>query len=149
MAQAVHIPYKRSRFSARLAIDRRYTEGHLWLREAEPGCWRVGFTKFALRMLGDPVELELEAQAGAPVEKGQVVGWVEGFKAVTDVFCPLDGEFAGGNGALDEDIALLASPSDEGWIYQVRGEPGPDCVDAEGYAGILDATIDRMLGETS
>lgn len=138
--------YKRSRFATRIPTERRYTAGHLWLLEAEPGLWRVGFTKFALRMLGDPVELDFEVEPDAPVERGQVIGWVEGFKAVSDVFAPMDGTFAGENPALVDDVDLLhRRPYDEGWLFALRGVPGEDCVDAQGYAGHLDATIDRML----
>lgn len=143
-----YLRYKRSHFSTRLPLLRRYTAGHLWLWEQPGGLWRVGFTKFALRMLGDPVELEFEAKPGEAVDKGQVVGWVEGFKAVTDVFSPLSGEFVGANPALDADIELLSSALyDEGWLFAIRGEPDAETVDAPGYEAILDATIDKMLGE--
>ena len=45
--------YKRNRFATRLPTDRFYTRSHYWLREVEPAVWRIGFTKFATRMLGD------------------------------------------------------------------------------------------------
>ena len=47
------IAYKRSRFSTRLPEGRRYMGSHFWLLEEEASVWRVGFTKFAARMLGD------------------------------------------------------------------------------------------------
>ena len=53
--------------------DRSYSESHFWLQEQEPGTWRVGYTKFAMRMLGEPVEIDFELQPGSPVELGQVV----------------------------------------------------------------------------
>ena len=140
--------YKRSRFSARLPMDRRYAPSHFWLLEYEPGVWRVGFTKFALRMLGEAVEFEFEAGEGSEVETGQVVGWIEGFKAVTDVFCPMNGTFAGSNPALDEDLQLMhSSPYEKGWLFAVRGIPDAACLDAGGYSELLDATIDRMQGK--
>jgi glycine cleavage system H protein len=142
-----YLRYKRSRFSTRLHTARLYTAAHQWLWQREEDLVCVGLTKFALRMLGDPVEFELEREAGAPVERGQVIGWIEGFKAVTDVFCPLAGAFAGANPELDGDITLLASaPYERGWLFAVRGRPGADALDAEGYSAVLDATIDRMTG---
>jgi len=145
-----HLRYKRSKFSTRLPLGRLYTEGHAWLEERDTGSWRVGFTKFALRMLGDPVEFEFEVKQGEPVEKGQVIGWVEGFKAVTDVFCPMDGEFEGWNPGLEQEIDLLRSdPYEAGWLYAVRGTPDEECRPPEGYVEHLDATIDRMLGAAS
>ena len=50
------IPYKRSRFQTRLPKNRLYTASHFWLAEVEAGLWRVGFTRFATRMLGEIVE---------------------------------------------------------------------------------------------
>ena len=142
-----YLRYKRSKFATRLPQARRYTAAHMWVWDQGGELWRVGFTKFALRMLGEPVELELEVAAGAPLKTGEVVGWVEGFKAVTDVFCPMDGTFAGTNPALDGEIQLMhSSPYEKGWLFAVRGTPDPSCFDAQGYSDHLDATIDRMQG---
>jgi len=140
------IPYRRSRFSTRLPVDRRYTAAHYWLREDAPGVWQVGFTKFATRMLGDLVEFEFFVQPGDTVAVGQDVGSVEGFKAVTTIFSVADGEFLGGSDALQADItAAETDPYGRGWLYRVRGRPDPASVDVHGYIALLDTTIDRML----
>jgi glycine cleavage system H protein len=137
--------YKRSRFSSRLPAGRLYTPSHFWLQEIEPGLWRVGFTKFATRMLGDFVEHGFEPKVGDPVTVGQTIGWVEGFKALTDLYCVADGEFAGGNPALEQDVTLADSqPYGDGWLYAVRGTPDPGATDVHGYAALLDLTIDKM-----
>lgn len=142
-----YLRYKRARFSTRLHTARLYTAAHQWLWVRDEDLVWVGFTKFALRMLGDPVEFEFEVAPDAPVQRGQVIGWIEGFKAVTDVYCPLDGAFAGTNPALDEDITLLSSSAYEnGWLFAVHGRPDQDALDAQGYTTLLDATIDRMTG---
>ena len=140
------LAYKRARFATRLPQDRFYTRSHYWLREVEPTVWRVGFTKFATRMLGDMVEYQFDVEAGSRVEFGQKLGWVEGFKAVSDIYSVAEGDFGGGNAELGTDITLIESdPYERGWLYQVSGRPEPDGVDATGYATILDATIDKML----
>lgn len=144
------VRYKRSRFSTRLPKERHYTAGHLWLRGGPENRWQIGITKFALRMLGDPVEIDFEVKPGDKLETGQVIGWVEGFKAVSDLFAPLPGTFLEANPALDEDIELIQkSLYDRGWLYSIQGEPGVDCFDVQGYMDHLDATIDRMLGQES
>lgn len=141
------IPYNRSRFSTRLLENRLYTAGHSWLEQEDDEVWRVGFTKFAVRMLGEIVELGFETEPGSTVETGQVVGWLEGFKAVTDMYSPLAGRFEGFNPAVDEQAALLSSdPYRRGWLFRVRGRPGDDCLDVHGYIALLDTTIDKMLG---
>ena len=142
------IHYKRSRFSTRLQTDRSYTAGHHWLRREEDDLWRIGFTKFAVRMLGEAVELGFEVEPGAPVETGQPVGWIEGFKAITDLYSPLTGRFEKSNPDLDKEIKLVQTdPYGRGWLYAVRGTPGQGCLDVQGYVSVLDATIDKMLGQ--
>lgn len=140
------VPYKRSRFSTRLPVDRRYTAAHYWLREESPEVWRVGFTKFATRMLGDLVEYEFTSSAGAPVTLGEEIGSVEGFKAVTTIYSVAEGEFLGAGEGLQADITLgETDPYGRGWLYRVRGRPDPASVDVQGYIAILDATIDKLL----
>ena len=78
--------YRRSRFTTHLPIDRRYSPAHYWLLEESAGVWRVGFTKFATRMLGDIVEFEFSATPGAEIAVGDEIGSIEGLKAVTSVF---------------------------------------------------------------
>jgi glycine cleavage system H protein len=142
------LEYKRTRFGTRLPEGILYTRSHYWLAEApnEPGLWRVGFTKFALRMLGDLVEFQLEPAEKSETEIGARIGWIEGFKAVSDIFSVAQGQFVGANPALRDDITLLESdPYGRGWLYAVHGTPEPEAVDVHGYVGILDATIDKML----
>jgi glycine cleavage system H protein len=138
--------YKRSRFSTRLPVGRRYTLSHYWLFEEDPGTWRVGFTKFATRMLGDLVECEFSASSGGKVQLGEKIGWVEGFKAITDLYSVATGEFLGSSPELAADITRVETdPYGSGWLYQVRGEPDPGSVDVHGYQVFLDATIDKMM----
>ena len=137
--------YKRSRFSSRLPVDRLYTPSHFWVAEVEPGVWRVGFTRFATRMLGDLVEHGFQVKPGDAVAVGQAIGWVEGFKALTDIYCVIDGEFVGPNPALEKDVTLTdGDPYGEGWLYAARGRPEPNSVDVHGYTQLLDLTIDTM-----
>jgi glycine cleavage system H protein len=140
------IYYKRSRFLTHLPEGRLYTKSHCWLLEVSPGVWRAGLTKFASRMLGDVVEFKFDAAPGSKVTVGQTIGWIEGFKAVSDLYCVADGEFVQRNPALDADITLLDSkPYGEGWLYEVAGRPEPNAMDVTGYVALLDATIDKMI----
>jgi glycine cleavage system H protein len=139
------IHYRRERFETPLPADRRYSPSHFWLQPEASGAWRVGFTPFAVRLLGEMVEFAITAPAGSPLRVGQVVGWVEGFKAVTELYGLVDGELVGGNPDLEREVALIQSdPFGRGWLYRATGTPAADCTDAAGYAGVLDRTIDRM-----
>lgn len=140
--------YKRSRFTARLPQDRLYTPSHSWVKETAPGTFRIGLTPFAQRMLGDVVEFGFEAKPGQAVEFGRIVGWIEAFKAVTDLYSVIEGAFVQANPRLENEPQLIDhDPHGEGWLYEASGWVDPSAVDAAGYAAILDAHIDRMLGE--
>lgn len=144
------IPYRRSRFSTQLPTDRRYTASHCWLLEVEPGLWRVGYTRFATRMLGDLVEHGFEVKPGASVELGDTIGWIEAFKATSDLFCVGTGTFLEGNPTLETSPGTFdKDPYGAGWLYQFRGEPDPNTVDAQGYTAMLDLAIDKIQGKES
>lgn len=141
------VRYRRAKFSTRLYTDRLYTPAHAWLRRESEGLWHVGFTRFAVRMLGDAVELDFEVANGDTVARGQEIGWIEGFKAVSDLYAPFDGLFRGGNEALLNDVDLLArDPHREGWLFRLEGVPGDDCMDLAAYTSLLDGAIDKILG---
>lgn len=142
-----YLRYKHARFSARFPAGFRYSRSHFWLAEdaGEPGLWRIGFTKFATRMLGELVEARFDVAPGDPVEPGQLLGYVEGFKAASDLFCAAEGIFAGGNPLLEVDACVVrSSPYEDGWLYAVRGNPEPGSLDAAGYIDHLDSLIEQM-----
>ena len=138
--------YRRSRFTTHLPVDRRYSPAHYWLLEEGGGAWRVGFTKFATRMLGDIVEFEFSVAQGTEITVGDEIGSIEGLKAVTSVYSAGGGRFLGEGTSLRQDVTLAESdPYGKGWLYRLQGEPGPETVDVHGYVAVLDATIDKML----
>jgi glycine cleavage system H protein len=142
--KAIH--YKRSRFTTHLPADYLYTPSHAWLAPQPDGVWRVGITKFAARMLGEMVDHGWEVAPGAGVACGQVIGWLEGFKAITDIFCVLDGNLTAVNIVLKEKITLVNKDCyGQGWLYDARGQPDARCLDVHAYAKLLDKTIDKIL----
>lgn len=138
--------YKRSRFTTQLPVDYLYTPSHAWAADQGDGVWRIGVTKFATRMLGDMVDHGFELEPNAPVHCGQIIGWLEGFKAITDIFCIAEGNFLGVNPVLKVKIGVVnKDPYRAGWIYEVRGQPDVKCMAVQPYAQLLDKTIDRIL----
>ena len=141
------IKFKHARFTARFPADYRYSPSHYWMApvDGESGLWHVGFTKFATRMLGELVDFTFKVPEGGLVSPGMDIGWVEGFKASSDVYCVMDGAFAGGNPGLAADACIVRSdPYLAGWLYAVRGEPEPDHMDVHGYIAQLTKTITHM-----
>jgi len=101
-------------------------------------------------MLGEIVEVQWEKSDGAPVASGEIIGSVEGFKAISDIYCIADGAFAGGNSAVRDDAELVGKdPYGAGWLYMIDGKPDAKCVDLATYRSLLDTTIDHILEKQS
>jgi glycine cleavage system H protein len=142
------LQFKRSHFATQLPVDYLYSASHAWIARHDAEHWRVGLTKFATRMLGEMVDHGFELEIGVPVQTGQIVGWVEGFKAISDLYCIGAGQFAGGNPGLQTKISLLdKDPYGAGWLYLIKGHPDSKCVDVHAYHEILHKTIDRILAQ--
>jgi glycine cleavage system H protein len=138
--------FKQSRFVTHLPVDYRYTRSHFWAERRTGDRLRLGLTKFAIRMLGEMVDHKFETDAGAAVQPGQILGWIEGFKAISDVICVGRGTFVTGNPALKENLSLVTESNyTEGWLYEIDGQLDERSLDVHGYAGHLKATIDKML----
>ena len=137
--------YKRSHFVTRLPLDRLYTRSHYWL-SGQNGTWRVGLTKFATRMLGEIVDYGFDVGPGNGIHPGQVLGWIEGFKAISDLFCVIEGNFGCSNAELSGNTeAIDRDCYGAGWLYEGTGKPEEGCLDANGYKSLLDATIDKLV----
>ena len=146
MAETLH--YRRSHFVAKLPLKALYSPAHFWLLESpeEPGLWRVGLTRFATRMLGEMVDYGFEVKPGDPVTPGQILGWVEGFKAISDVYCAGDGTFEQENPVLARDLTRIDKDCHgAGWLFEMRGKPDARCMDVQAYRALLDKTIDKIL----
>lgn len=137
---------QRTRFAARLPAGHVFTSSHFWfVPGAVPGRWRVGVSEFALRMLGDLVVVEFDKKPGDLVALGEAVGLIEGFKAISDLYCIGSGTFHAPNPILSKSLeALDSDPYGAGWLYEFTGEPGPAQLDAAAYAELLGVTINRI-----
>ena len=140
--------YKRATFVTHLPVEHLFTQSHSWLSKVPEtlNIWRVGYTKFALRMLGELVDVQLERRENEAVSVGDVIGSIEGFKAISDLYSAADGRYLRGNPDLASKLEAIAErPYDGGWLYEVEGEPDSRALDVNGYRNLLDATIDRLL----
>lgn len=94
------------------------------------------------------MEYSFGVSPGGRVEVGAVIGAVEGLKAVSELYNLVGGEFLGGNPDVGRDITLIDhDPYGKGWLYRAQGTAEPRNFDVQGYVGVLDATIDKMLRE--
>jgi glycine cleavage system H protein len=99
-------------------MPRYFTDEHEWI-DVEGESATVGITDYAQEQLGDIVFVELP-DVGTPLDKGGDAAVVESVKAASDVYAPITGEVTEGNGALEDEPALVnSSPEEEGWFFRM------------------------------
>lgn len=117
--------------------DLRYTEEHEYLKAAGDGVFIVGITSYAQGELGDVVFVELP-DVGATFNKMDVFGTIEAVKAVSDLYCPLEGEIVEVNGDLDDEPSLVNDdPYGKGWMVKIKAADPSEVdglMDADAYA---------------
>lgn len=110
-----------SRKMSDIPSDLIYTEEHEYLKPTdEAGVYLVGITDYAQGELGDVVFIELP-ETGASFNGMEIFGTIEAVKAVSDLYCPVQGEIVDINASLDDDPSLVNSdPYGEGWMIKLR-----------------------------
>jgi glycine cleavage system H protein len=99
--------------------DLRYTESDEWVRVEDGDCV-IGVTSFAAEQLGDVVYLKLP-DVGQHYDRGQAYGEIESVKAVSDLYCPLNGEVLAINTELDTQPGLVnEDPYGAGWTVRMH-----------------------------
>lgn len=101
--------------------DLQYTEDHEYVKPAgEPGTYTVGITDYAQGELGDVVYVELP-KVGTACKRHDVFGTIEAVKAVSELFCPIEGEVVAVNDRLDKEPALVnTDPYGDGWMIRLK-----------------------------
>lgn len=99
----------------------QYTAEHEYLKPtADPSVMIIGITDFAQGELGDIVYVDLP-KVGATFASHAVFGTIEAVKAVSELFCPVDGEVVEVNPRLDGEPALVnTDPYGDGWMIKLR-----------------------------
>ena len=119
----------------------KYTEDHEWLL-IEGKTVTIGITDFAQDSLGDIVYVELP-EVDTVVEVGESLGNIESVKAVSEVFCPVDGEVVEVNKLLEEEPEKVNSdPYDDGWMVKLKIDPASlrevKLLDEDQYANLVE-----------
>jgi glycine cleavage system H protein len=80
----------------------------------------LGISDHAVKQLSDLVYIELP-QEGRKIKKGEAFGEIESVKAVSELFCPVDGEIIAVNEALSENLdTITKEPYAGGWMIKVK-----------------------------
>lgn len=118
--------------------DYRYTNDHEWIHP-EGDRARVGITDYAQKQLGDVVFLELP-EVGRTFKAREQFGTIESVKAVSELYCPVDGEVVGVNAALvAKPETINKDPHGEAWMIVLK------VTNPAGLAALLDAKAYEAL----
>jgi glycine cleavage system H protein len=118
--------------------DYRYTNDHEWIH-AQGDRGRVGITDYAQKQLGDVVFLELP-EVGRTLKAKEQFGTVESVKAVSELYCPVDGEVVEVNTALvSKPETINKDPHGEAWMIVLK------ITNPAGLGALLDATAYEAL----
>lgn len=108
-----------------------YAETHEWVH-VEENVATIGISAFAVEQLTDLVFMELP-NVGASVAAGDEFGEVESVKAVSPLYCPVDGEVVEVNDSLPDNLEVLNSdPYGEGWVAKLK------LSNKDGLSGLMD-----------
>src|SRR4030042_5220114 len=105
-----------------LPVDRQYARNHVGAIRTEAG-HRLGFSAYAVKLLGDVRHLEWAVEPAATVERGRAIGYVEASKAASDLYAPLSGQVIEINRDVLADPTLVnTSLYDAGWLLTIAGD---------------------------
>ncbi len=100
-----------------------YAETHEWVELSQDGddqIATIGISAFAIEQLNDLVYMDLP-EVGRTVAAGEEFGEVESVKAVSPLYCPVDGEVVEVHTELPDSLEKLnEDPFGFGWIVKVR-----------------------------
>lgn len=122
-----------------------YSESHEWVRVSDEGEGKIatiGISAFAVEQLTDLVYMELP-EVGRQLSAGDEFGEVESVKAVSPLYCPVDGQVIAVNSELPDRLETLGEdPYDAGWIIKVK------LTDESSLAKLMDyATYQKQCAE--
>ncbi len=123
-----------------LPTDRRYTDGHLWLKENVDGSLDIGATEEGQSQLGDMVFVELPA-VGKVFTPRDAIATLESVKAASDMLVPVAGAVLATNPALKDKPELINSEPYSTWVVRVKADKidGASLMSAERYRRLIGA----------
>lgn len=132
--------------------DLRYSQDHQWVR-VEGDVLRVGITEFAQEALGEVAMVRIQNVSGSEspqgntsptISAGDEMGEIEAFKAMTDLYMPVDAVVVEANAALqDSPTAVNSDPYGDGWLCTVRPSDATDVdtlLNAQAYRELIGYT---------
>ncbi|UCF40359.1 MAG: hypothetical protein JSW43_11585 [Gemmatimonadota bacterium] len=111
-----------------LHLDRPYTAGHFWLRDAGPDGVTAGLDGHVMRVL-HPLDDVVAPRAGALLKRGEPCGWVVRGRMTIPLETPISGEVASVNQRYVEQLrAGSVSGAGDEWLLRISPHESLDAV---------------------
>ena len=117
----------------------KYSKEHEWIL-IEDDVATIGITDYAQGELGDVVFVELPSE-GDTFDVEDEFGTIEAVKAVSSLYCPVNGEIVEVNSELEDAPELVnQDPYGNGWMIKIKLEDTNqllELMDASSYADLV------------
>ncbi len=109
-------------FEAEFPNDRSYCSNHMWAQSVnEDGCYRFGFTAYAVRLLQDVYFLDWLVDAPTTLTEKQEFGSIESKKAESALYAPAPGKLLRFNEEIMLDpSAINVDKYGNGWLFEMN-----------------------------
>ena len=98
----------------------KYTKSHEWVKDLGNGLFEIGLSDYAQNELGDIVYVNLP-KAGDQVKAGEPFADVESVKAVSNIYCPVNGTVREVNEAVLSAPESINKAPYETWLIRAEG----------------------------
>ena len=109
-----------------MSKDFMFVESHEWIKELEEGVVLIGLSQHAVDELGDLVFIDLKPEVGDTFEEGDTLADVESVKAISEVYCPVNGSILEVNEALADAPEELNNAPYDTWIVKMAVDSLPE-----------------------
>ncbi len=98
----------------------KYSQNDEWIRE-QGNEGTVGISDYAQEQLSDIVYVEIIAEVGSQIQKGEICATIESVKAAADVYAPVTGRVIAVNEELpDAPETINTDPYGSAWMIKIQ-----------------------------
>ena len=103
-----------------IPVELKYSQNDEWVR-LSGNVGTVGISDYAQDQLSDIVYVEIIAEIGSEIQKGEICATIESVKAAADVYAPVSGKIIEVNEQLpDSPETLNTDPYGSAWMIKLE-----------------------------
>jgi glycine cleavage system H protein len=103
-----------------IPVELKYSQNDEWVR-LSGNVGTVGISDYAQEQLSDIVYVEIIAEIGSEIQKGEICATIESVKAAADVYAPVSGKIIEVNEQLpDSPETLNTDPYGSAWMIKLE-----------------------------